>query len=146
MGLARALSGLIQADCGLRTARTTDRIGCFQVCTSSARTRIVPACVPYGTYLQGILTGSCVHVAKTPGRPLTALMHLTTSSQGYVFPSLAYNRSFEAYSSMCRRPLHELYWAKVLTDHPKKCDNFFVIEYFGMTFRTLNGDSSATVT
>ena len=50
MGLARALSGLIQADCGFRTARTTDRIRCFQACTSSARTSIVPVRAPYGTH------------------------------------------------------------------------------------------------
>ena len=70
--------------------------------------------------LYGTLRGSCVHVAKTPGRPLTARMHLTTPSQEdfvwtsrgtspYGFANLAYNRSFEAYRSMCRRPLHELY-------------------------------------
>ena len=31
-----------------------------------------------------------------------------------------------------------LYWAKVLTDHPKSCDNCFVVQYFGMNFITLN--------
>ena len=72
-GLARALSGLIQADCGLRTARTTDRIGCFQTYTSSARTSIVPTI----GYTYRILR-PC---GQTPGRPLTGRMHLTTPSQ-----------------------------------------------------------------
>ena len=31
-----------------------------------------------------------------------------------------------------------IYWAKVLTDHPKNCDNVFVVQYFGMNFGTLN--------
>ena len=31
-----------------------------------------------------------------------------------------------------------IYWAKVLTDHPKNCDNVFVIQYFGMNFGTFN--------
>ena len=31
-----------------------------------------------------------------------------------------------------------LYWAKVLTDHPKNCDNVFVVQYFGMNFGTFN--------
>ena len=31
-----------------------------------------------------------------------------------------------------------VYWAKVLTDHPKNCDNVFVIQYFGMNFGTFN--------
>ena len=30
-----------------------------------------------------------------------------------------------------------IYRAKVLTDHPKNCDNF-VVQYFGLTFGTLN--------
>ena len=34
-----------------------------------------------------------------------------------------------------------VYWAKILTDHQKKCDHFFVAEYFGMTFGTLNDDT-----
>ena len=34
-----------------------------------------------------------------------------------------------------------IYWAKVLTDHPKNCGNFFVAEYFGMTCGTLNFDT-----
>ena len=29
-------------------------------------------------------------------------------------------------------------WAKVLTDHPKNCDNIFVVQYFGMNFGTFN--------
>ena len=31
-----------------------------------------------------------------------------------------------------------IYWAKVLTDHPKHCDSCFVVQYFGMNFGTLN--------
>ena len=31
-----------------------------------------------------------------------------------------------------------IYWAKVLIDHPQKCNNVFVFQYFGMNFRTLN--------
>ena len=32
----------------------------------------------------------------------------------------------------------DIYWAKVLTDHPKNCDNVFVVQYFGMNFGTFN--------
>ena len=35
-----------------------------------------------------------------------------------------------------------VYWAKVLTDHQKNCDNAFVAEYFAMTFGTLNDDTN----
>ena len=72
----------MRVDCGLRTARTTDRIGCFQACRSSARTSKVPVRAPYGTHtvhLQDL--ASMWLMAKTPGRPLTASMHLTTPSQ-----------------------------------------------------------------
>ena len=31
-----------------------------------------------------------------------------------------------------------IYWAKVLTDYPKNCDNVFVVQYFGMNFGTFN--------
>ena len=31
-----------------------------------------------------------------------------------------------------------VYWAKVLTIHPKKCDYVFVVQYFGMNFGTFN--------
>ena len=34
--------------------------------------------------------------------------------------------------------LLNIYWAKVLTDHPKNCDNFFVVQYFGINFGTFN--------
>ena len=37
--------------------------------------------------------------------------------------------------------LWDIYWAKVLIDHPKNCDNFFVAEYFGKRFGTLNDDT-----
>ena len=32
----------------------------------------------------------------------------------------------------------KIYWAKVLTDHPKICDNWFVFKYFETNFGTLN--------
>ena len=31
-----------------------------------------------------------------------------------------------------------IYWAKVLTDHPKNCDNCFVVQYFGLNVGTIN--------
>ena len=31
-----------------------------------------------------------------------------------------------------------IYWAKVLTDHPKNCDSVFVVQYFGMNFGIFN--------
>ena len=31
-----------------------------------------------------------------------------------------------------------IYWAKVLTDHPKICDNCFVVKYFETNFGILN--------
>ena len=31
-----------------------------------------------------------------------------------------------------------IYWAKILNDHPKNCDNVFVVQYFRMNFGTLN--------
>ena len=34
--------------------------------------------------------------------------------------------------------LANIYWAKVLTDHPKICDNCFVLKYFETNFGTLN--------
>ena len=47
--------------------------------------------------------------------------------------------------SICKlRQLNEqiyaniIYWAKGLTDHPKNCDNVFVVQYFGMNFGTFN--------
>ena len=33
--------------------------------------------------------------------------------------------------------IFNIYWAKVLTDHQKNCDNCFVIQSFGMNFGTL---------
>ena len=37
--------------------------------------------------------------------------------------------------------LKHIYWAKVLTDHPKTAITLFVAEYFGMTFGTLNDNT-----
>ena len=39
---------------------------------------------------------------------------------------------------MVSRSLNLIYWAKVLTDHPKNCDNVFVVQYFGTNFVTFN--------
>ena len=39
-------------------------------------------------------------------------------------------------------PNHIIYLAKVLTDHPKNCNNFFVVQYFGMNFGALNDKDS----
>ena len=48
-------------------------------------------------------------------------------------------------TSLFPNPLMDLVYiytfCKVLTDHPKNCDNLFVAEYFGMTFETLNDDT-----
>ena len=30
-----------------------------------------------------------------------------------------------------------VYWAKILTDHPKNCDDFFVVQYFGIVHYTM---------
>ena len=35
-----------------------------------------------------------------------------------------------------------IYWAKVLTDHPKHCDNVFVVQHFGMNFGIFNENTS----
>ena len=35
-----------------------------------------------------------------------------------------------------------IYWAKVLTDHPKNCDNCFVVQYFGLNFGTINENTN----
>ena len=32
-----------------------------------------------------------------------------------------------------------VYWAKVLTDHPKNCDDFLVFQYFGIVHHTYTG-------
>ena len=37
--------------------------------------------------------------------------------------------------------LNHIYWAKVLTDHLRNCDNVFVVQYFGMNFGTFNKDT-----
>ena len=34
--------------------------------------------------------------------------------------------------------LFDIYWAKVLTDHHKNCDNVFVVQYFEMNFGNSN--------
>ena len=39
---------------------------------------------------------------------------------------------------LCSNQFTSYYWAKILTDHPKNCDNVFVVQYFGMNFGTLN--------
>ena len=40
---------------------------------------------------------------------------------------------------VCIQLIAELiYWAKVLTDHPKNCNNVFVVQYFGRNFVTFN--------
>ena len=36
----------------------------------------------------------------------------------------------------------KIYCAKVLTDHPKNCENYFVVQYFGMNFGTLNENTN----
>ena len=40
---------------------------------------------------------------------------------------------------------YHIYWAKVLTDHPKNCDNVLVVHYFGMNFGTFNENSLASI-
>ena len=37
-----------------------------------------------------------------------------------------------------------VYWAEVLTDHPKNCDDFFVVQYFGIVHHTLNRNGTYT--
>ena len=38
-----------------------------------------------------------------------------------------------------------VYWAKVLIDHPKNCDDFFfVVQYFGIVHQTLNRNGTYT--
>ena len=90
--------------------------GCFQACTSSAQTvwyTYVHLTEPVG-YLR-----PCGQNTTTPtDRPYASDHSITDgcfridfprATGPYGFPSLTNNRSFYAYSSMCRRPLHELY-------------------------------------
>ena len=37
-----------------------------------------------------------------------------------------------------------VYWAEVLTDHSKNCDDFFVVQYFGIVHHTLNRNGTYT--
>ena len=37
-----------------------------------------------------------------------------------------------------------VYWAEVLTNHPKNCDDFFVVQYFGIVHHTLNRNGTYT--
>ena len=43
-----------------------------------------------------------------------------------------------SYSVNSQATVTVIYWAKVLIDHPKNCDNVFVVQYFGMDFGTFN--------
>ena len=48
------------------------------------------------------------------------------------------NSDFKFRLILFRFYIFNIYWAKVLTDHPKNCDNVFVVQYFGMNLGILN--------